>query len=580
MSARPQPGRYEREIRTLVVGGLLFLLFLSGVSLIVMRNVETWGERELTERLVSGTRLVARRISGLGDAASLDGDERLAELLHEAGARSAAAYGPDGARVWSARFLPDADLVPPRAERGLPREEQARVERRDATVVVWYRVGAVTARAAYPAGGLVTAGRIQRIVSGVVVAASLGLCLLVAPFLRRLFRPLDALKETAAAARTLGIGEGGGDDPDSAVATFARTIRELEELRRREQERADALAVTAATLIRSHPGGLAVIDASGRLADANEQALADLGTGADAVGRPAGDALADIPALGEAVGRAARGEATLGLELTIGDETGGRRLAATVVPVEDASGTPLGTLLFLEDRTATRRLERELSARRELAALGEMSAGIAHEFRNATATILGWARLAAATDDAPARARHLLAIRKEAEHVARITGDFLLFARPERFVMAPTDLGPLLAEVVEKERLSAPGASIALEGDPGPVSADQTLLSRALGNLVKNACEAACAGGRAGRVLVAAERSETGMRITVEDDGPGIAPEAEPKLFVPFGTTKDSGTGLGLALVAKIAALHAGSVTAGRSERLGGARFVLALPVS
>lgn len=587
MSARPGAGRFEREVRTLVVGGFLFLLFLSGVSLVVMRNLEAWGERELTERLVASTRVAARRIGELADAAALERDARLAELLHDAGARSAAVYDPRGARAWSAAYLPDAESAPASVPLAvLPREGASLVQRGGDGVVVWFRTGGRATRAAFPTAGLIAAGRIKRIVSGVVVAASLGLCLLVVPFLRRLFRPIDALKETAAAARNLGIAEGGSDEPETAIATFARTIdalksrtAELEELRRTEKERADALAVTAATLIRSHPGGLLVVDAEGRLAEANERALEDLGAGPEALGRPVSEALEGAPALRDAVARAAHREATLGLELTLGDETSGRRLAATVVPVAEEQGALLGTLLFLEDRTRTRRLERELSARRELAALGEMSAGIAHEFRNATATIVGYARLASGTEDPAARARHLAAIRSEAEHVARITGDFLLFARPERLVTARVALGALLLEVLEKERLAEPEADIVLEGDPGEATVDPVLVSRALGNLVRNAREAASAQGRSGRVLVRAERDAAELRIAVEDDGPGISSEALPKLFVPFGSTKESGTGLGLALVAKIAALHAGTVSAGKSERLGGARFLLSLPV-
>jgi two-component system sensor histidine kinase PilS (NtrC family) len=71
-----------------------------------------------------------------------------------------------------------------------------------------------------------------------------------------------------------------------------------------------------------------------------------------------------------------------------------------------------------------------------------------------------------------------------------------------------------------------------------------------------------------------------GPRIAVEDDGPGVPAAEIPKLFVPFYSTKESGTGIGLALVARIAALHGGSVSVERSDELGGARFVLALPAS
>ena len=75
------------------------------------------------------------------------------------------------------------------------------------------------------------------------------------------------------------------------------------------------------------------------------------------------------------------------------------------------------------------------------------------------------------------------------------------------------------------------------------------------------------------------ERSaDGGCVLAVEDSGPGVSPEAERKLFVPFASTKPGGTGLGLSLVAKVAALHGGSVAAGRSATLGGASFRLALP--
>ncbi|HTS03266.1 MAG TPA: ATP-binding protein, partial [Thermoanaerobaculia bacterium] len=238
-------------------------------------------------------------------------------------------------------------------------------------------------------------------------------------------------------------------------------------------------------------------------------------------------------------------------------------------------------LLFVEDRTATRRLEREVSSRRELAALGEMSAGIAHEFRNATGTILGWARLAAKTDEPRARARHLEAIQAEAEHVARVTGDFLFFARPERLETAPCDLGALAREIAAEQHAITPAVDVSVSGAFGVAQADAALVRRAVVNLVKNACEAVAERPGGGRVVLRGEAEAGGaVRVAVEDDGPGVAEPEWGKLFVPFYSTKEGGTGLGLALVAKIAALHRGTVFVERSRDLGGARFVLALPAA
>ena len=97
------------------------------------------------------------------------------------------------------------------------------------------------------------------------------------------------------------------------------------------------------------------------------------------------------------------------------------------------------------------------------------------------------------------------------------------------------------------------------------------------------AVSVSAARGHSTRASATATRASTPtaariIRVRVEDSGPGVSPEAERKLFVPFASTKPGGTGLGLSLVAKVAALHGGSVAAGRSETLGGAAFRLALP--
>src|SRR5450759_3073562 len=115
-----------------------------------------------------------------------------------------------------------------------------------------------------------------------------------------------------------------------------------------------------------------------------------------------------------------------------------------------------------------------------------MSAGIAHEFRNATGTILGWARLAAKTSEPTARARQLDAIQAEAEHVARVTGDFLFFARPERLEMGPCDLRALALEIADEQRALTPGVRVEAAGTFAPAIADAALVRRALVNLVKN----------------------------------------------------------------------------------------------
>lgn len=610
---QPPSRPFQREVLLFVAGGFAFLLALSVLALAAFRGATRWGNSEARGRLVAEARGAAASLAGSPRAATeLATGSRTAALLLRARALQASLYGVDGLQVAEAGYLPGAGRSPGRlAEAERPADDpvvsMAGPEGADAVVSVELPSREVL-RVTFDGSRLAESLRNERILTVVVAVGGLALLVLVVPFLRRLMRPIDALEETARGADAVvppareGAGEGArprGNEADEAVDTFRRTIvelrlrtGELETLRRTEQERADALAVTAGTLVRSHPGGVLVVGASGTLSEANAPALAMLSLSRADLGRPASEAFRDWPVAAAAVERAAGGEATAGIELFASEATSSRVLGLTVVPVVAPEGLRLGTLVFLEDRTTTRRMEKELSRRRELAALGEMSAGIAHEFRNATGTLLGWARLAAAAGDDASRDKALAAVRAEAEHVSRVTGDFLLFARPERLAPGPVDLLALASEVAAEERMAAPGLAIEARGAACPLEGDAALLRRALVNLVRNAREAAAAGGREGRVLVTVAVSAAGgepgraaaggrlARVTVEDDGPGIPPESEERIFVPFFSTKDSGTGLGLPLVAKIAALHGGSVETGRSPDLKGALFVLSLPVA
>ncbi|MDL2718735.1 MAG: PAS domain-containing protein, partial [Acidobacteriota bacterium] len=502
---------YEREVRIVIVGGLATLLFLAGAAVVVLRNTAAWGAGENLRRLTAETRAVADRLGESPDPAlAFVSDAPVTRLLRELNARGAALYDARGDRVAEAPFLPDAGLAPaalPPGERPAPEPVVAEGEGGAPSITVALPGTPRILRVVWDGTPNVEARRNARILSVAVPAAAGVLVLLVVPFLRRLAGPIDALTETAKGAGGLvPAARAGGDEAETAIATFQRTVEELkkrtgelEGLRRSEQRRADDLAVTAETLVRSHPGGLVVVDAAGRLTRANAPAreLLTLGEGSLAAGAEA--AIERVPALRTAVEAARRGSPTLSLELTIGAGADARLVELTAVPILDSGKSILGVLLFLEDRTNTRRLERELSSRRELAALGEMSAGIAHEFRNATGTILGWARLAAKTSDPVARGRQLDAIQAEAEHVARVTGDFLFFARPEQLEAGPCDLRALAFEIAEEQRVLTPGVRVEATGTFAPAIADPALVRRALVNLVKNACEAAAAGGRAGR---------------------------------------------------------------------------------
>jgi len=231
------------------------------------------------------------------------------------------------------------------------------------------------------------------------------------------------------------------------------------------------------------------------------------------------------------------------------------------------------------------RTQKELIDRERLAALGELSASIAHEVRNPLGVIFNSVgslrRILNPQGDA---ALLLDIIGEEADRLNRMVGDLLDYSRPVQPSLQPVPLRPLLEEAIEAARQQAgPGAgqvtvTVQVAGDTATVRADARLLRQALVNLFLNAYQAM---PREGRLDVRARRGTIEGRpcveIVVRDTGPGIPAEMMGKIFKPFFTTKATGTGLGLAVVRRIVEGHDGVIELGRLAP--GAEFRIRLPL-
>jgi signal transduction histidine kinase len=237
---------------------------------------------------------------------------------------------------------------------------------------------------------------------------------------------------------------------------------------------------------------------------------------------------------------------------------------------------------------ALRALERERQAHgraERLAAIGQMSAMVAHEVRNPLGILRGQVELARErlAADAPARERErFVEMLAEIERLNRLTDEFLALARDAPVERAPLDLRALVTEVMgaARDSTSAAGAALDTQLPEGvlAIEGDAQKLRQLLLNLVLNAVQV---GGAGVRVRVAAARVGDEAVITVADDGPGVPAELAASLFEPFVGTRPGGSGLGLAVARRVAERHGGRLVLDPAPAgTRGASFSLHLPLA
>ncbi|MGA9186839.1 MAG: ATP-binding protein [Candidatus Acidiferrales bacterium] len=244
-----------------------------------------------------------------------------------------------------------------------------------------------------------------------------------------------------------------------------------------------------------------------------------------------------------------------------------------------------GALCLMSDLTELTALQTQIRWKENLAALGEMSAGIAHEFKNALATISGYAQMIRSETkpgDASEARENSERILEQTRALTHVVTEFLRFAKPLEICYETVSMSPLIERIAEEVREAMPFCAVQCEGIFLELPGDEALIRQALVNLGRNAAESARSAGPAARVSISGTMEELGgrkwQRICVADNGAGIPATDLPKIFLPFYTTKSEGTGLGLAVVQKVALQHGGSIEA-KNRADGGAEFLLWLPL-
>ena len=296
----------------------------------------------------------------------------------------------------------------------------------------------------------------------------------------------------------------------------------------------------------------------------------------------------DLPALMSLYGDIIHGRQNFSsLEVRVRHEQGDwRRILFNFSPLFDLDNKIEGVVLSGRDVTDLKRLEEQLMQAEKLAAMGQMLAGVAHELNNPLTAILGVTELVRereGLDDAMKRQLDLT--HRQARRAARIVQNLLEFSRPASPQKKPIDLNSIIERTLQLHEHSLRRNQVAVDFSPRtdlpPVVGDASQLIQVLLNLITNAEQAIREVRESGRIQIRLSPSGGNVMLTVQDDGVGIPPEALPKLFDPFYTTKrpGGGTGLGLSSCLSIVREHGGPIQA-ESLPGGGSAFQVYLPVS
>jgi len=425
---------------------------------------------------------------------------------------------------------------------------------------------------------------------------------------RRISKPVQQLAEGAAA---IARGEWNQriepptDDEIGRLATaFNHMVGELAqqrvalesantELRRGFEELADLKSYTD-NILASLTTGIVTVDLEGRVVTLNPAAELMTGFFAGEVrGRYCTEVFAHTPDLAELLMETlASRVAQPGVTVTLRRRNGrAMPVELSAAPLRGGESKELGVIGVFRDLTRVRQLEDRLRRSDRLAAIGELAAGLAHEIKNPLTSLLTFSRhLSRRFEDPDFRQKFQSVVPRELERINTIVERLLELARPARLTFKPLRLPALLERVLELygDRLEAQSVRVVRDWrkDVPAVWVDQEALYRALVNLVANALDAMPRGGSL-TLRVAWSDAETlggarlGARrvaVEVEDSGTGIEPVDLDRVFNPFFSTKEGGTGLGLALTQKIVEDHGGSIDV-RSAPGAGALFRIVLPL-
>jgi PAS domain S-box-containing protein len=402
---------------------------------------------------------------------------------------------------------------------------------------------------------------------------------------RPLARVVDATVAAAGGALDQHLDIRTRDEVEELAKNFNVMIKEISDQRRQIEERLqEILQLKRYTdiVLASMTNGLMTLDLEGHLVSVNAATEAIFNVSKQAL---EGKSFLEIWPQDSPIVRilercVTHGEPCRNKEVVL-ESVGGRRrtLVLNTSFLRDARDAPIGSLLVFNDVTEMKEMEARIRQADRLAALGTLSAGLAHEIRNPLSAIKTFVQLLPKKlSSAGFLDKFHVTVLRELNRINDLIESLLELARPPKMKYATVRPAELLRQVIDLYRDELEQANISLgiqEKGPLPeIRVDSEHLVRAFSNLVKNAKQAMPEGGT---LTITAETKNEGVSLQFTDSGIGMDHLTLENIFNPFFTTKDRGTGLGLAITHKIVQEHGGTISVSSTPNVG-STFTLVLP--
>ncbi len=400
------------------------------------------------------------------------------------------------------------------------------------------------------------------------------------------FRPFKQIAEEANQVVNPENSGKNRNESDFMLDTFQSVLNrlqqqqtELERLNKKVSQRAETAEKFSERVMASLPSGLIAFDEKGVAKTINGSAR-EIFSIENNIKRIHFRVLFEkAPTLAEMVENCLESKKTLQRQQIITKLINGRskKLGATIAPIDSNEG---GVLCLITDITEITQLREQIALKRNLESLGEMSAGIAHEFKNSLAALQSYAQLFQRLEIEERGKFAADELLKEVKNLSEMTTSFLDFARPKPLNLSDVSLETQIKECAEELAFYFVEKKVELKiiGKFATIQADERMLRQAFLNLLRNAVEAIPNDAKQKIVKIKGSINKDFCVIEIQDTGNGINETDLPHIFVPFFTTKEKGHGIGLALAHRVITHHNGDLTAENTENTG-AIFSLKLPL-